>query len=164
MTAGDLVKEMISYYEGDPKRIQHFLKVYAYAKIIGEGEGLNEETQDILETAAITHDIGIKLSEKKYQSSSGKYQEIEGPAEAEKMLTRLGYDKARMERVCYLIGHHHTYDHIDGMDYQILVEADFLVNLAEEHAKEETICSVRDKIFRTGTGKFMLEKIFSKKS
>ena len=49
MTAGDLVKEMISYYEGDPKRIQHFLKVYAYAKIIGEGEGLNEETQDILQ-------------------------------------------------------------------------------------------------------------------
>ena len=76
MTAGDLVKEMISYYEGDPKRIQHFLKVYAYAKIIGEGEGLDEETQDILETAAITHDIGIKLSEKKYQSSSGKCQEI----------------------------------------------------------------------------------------
>lgn len=164
MKAGTLVKEMISYYEGDPRRIQHFLKVYAYAKIIGEGEGLDEETQNILETAAITHDIGIKLSEQKYHSSSGKYQEIEGPAEAEKMLTKLGYDKKRMERVCYLIGHHHTYHHIEGLDYQILVEADFLVNLAEEHAKEETIHNVRDRIFRTGTGKFMLEKIFSKKS
>ena len=33
------------------------------------------------------------------------------------------------ERVAYLIGHHHTYDKIEGMDYQILVEADFLVNI-----------------------------------
>lgn len=35
------------------------------------------------------------------------------------------------ERVSYLVGHHHTYDHIDGMDYQILVEVDFLVNFNE---------------------------------
>ena len=164
MTTGALIKEMTAYYEGDPKRIQHFLKVYAYARTIGEEEGLDKETQDILETAAVTHDIGIKLSERKYNSSSGKYQEIEGPAEAEKMLTKLGCDRTKMERDCYLIGHHHTYQEIDGIDYQILVEADFLVNLAEEHAKDTTVDSVRQKIFRTETGKFLLEKIFSKKS
>mgnify|MGYP000340972515 FL=1 len=36
------------------------------------------------------------------------------------------------ERVAYLIGHHHTYDKIEGMDYQILVEADFLVNILRQ--------------------------------
>ena len=114
--------------------------------------------------AAVTHDIGIKVSEEKYQSSAGKYQELEGPAVAKDMLSHLGVDLGVIERVCYLIGHHHTYDRINGDDYQILVEADFLVNLAEEHSPEEVIHSVQEKIFRTQTGIFMIEKIFSKKS
>ncbi len=143
---------MIDYYTGDPKRIQHFLKVHAYAKLIGEQEGLDKETLEILEVAALTHDIGIKVSEEKYNSSAGKYQEIEGPAVAQKMLDDLQYKKAKTERVCYLIGHHHTYDQIDGIDYQILVEADFLVNLAEEHSSKQTIESVKNKIFKTKTG------------
>ena len=76
------------------------------------------------------------------------------------MLEELGYEEELIERVCYLIGHHHTYKEIDGIDYQILVEADFLVNLAEEEAEEETINNVKERIFRTETGKFMIEKIF----
>lgn len=160
MKSSRLILEMIDYYQGDPKRIQHFLKVYAYAKTIGEQEGLDEQTQYVLETAAITHDIGIKVSEEKYQSSAGKYQEIEGPAVAERMLGELEYEEKVIERVCYLIGHHHTYDQIDGIDYQILVEADFLVNLAEEQSKCETIKEVRNRIFSTKTGTSMLNKIF----
>ena len=151
---------MIDYYHGEPKRIQHFLKVHAYAKLIGEQEGLDKETLEILEVAALTHDIGIKISEGKYNSSAGKYQEIEGPAVAQKMLQDLLYDTTKTERVCYLIGHHHTYDQIDGIDYQILVEADFLVNLAEEHSSKETIESVKDKIFKTKTGIWLINKIF----
>lgn len=159
-----LITEMIAYYEGDPKRIQHFLKVYVYAKTIGEQEGLDKRTQNILETAAVTHDIGIKASEEKYHSSAGKYQELEGPAIAGEMLKSLGFDQTLIERVCYLIGHHHTYDMIEGDDYQILVEADFLVNLAEENSSKKVIRSVREKIFQTKTGIFMIEKIFKKKS
>ena len=131
MDINKVITAMIDYYQGQPKRIQHFLKVHAYAKLIGEQEGLDKEILDILEVAALTHDIGIKISEEKYNSSAGKYQEVEEPAVviADEDLQ---YDKAKTDRVCYLIGHHHTYDQIDGIDYQILVEADFLVNLAEE--------------------------------
>ena len=32
------------------------------------------------------------------------------------------------DRIAFLISHHHTIDQIDGMDYQILIEADYLVN------------------------------------
>ena len=71
----------MEYYAGDPKRVQHFLKVYEFAKLIGESESLETETMHILRTAAIVHDIGIKISEEKYGSSNGKYQEKEGPAE-----------------------------------------------------------------------------------
>ena len=157
-----LITKMIEYYQGDPKRIQHFLKVYAYAKTIGEQEGLDEKTQKILETAAVTHDIGIKISEEKYQSSVGKYQEMEGPAVARIMLEDMEFEKEIIDRVFFLIGHHHTYDRIDAIDYQILVEADFLVNLAEEGSSRETIDTVKEKIFRTATGIFLIEKIFEK--
>lgn len=160
MDMNKVTTAMIDYDKGDPKRIQHFLKVHAYAKLIGEQERLDKDTLEILEVAALTHDIGIKVSEQKYNSSAGKYQEIEGPAVAQEMLENLQYDKTKIERVCYLIGHHHTYDQIDGIDYQILVEADFLVNLEEEHSKEQTIQSVKDKIFKTKTGIWLINKIF----
>ena len=58
-----LITEMIRYYAGDPKRIQHFIKVYTFAKMIGEKEKLLAGEQFILETAAIVHDIGIKPAE-----------------------------------------------------------------------------------------------------
>ena len=36
----DLFMDMIAYYDGDPKRIQHFTKVHSYARLIGIGEEL----------------------------------------------------------------------------------------------------------------------------
>ena len=125
-----------------------------------ELEKLNEETLFIVETAAYVHDIGIKISEHKYGSSAGKYQEIEGPAEAEKMLEQLGFDKKVINRVSYLVGHHHTYDNIDGVDYQILVEADFLVNAYEDMMSAESIMNVRKRIFRTKSGTELLGTLF----
>ena len=68
MDINKVTTAMIDYYQGQPKRIQHFLKVHAYAKLIGEQEGLDKEILDILEVAALTHDIGIKISEEKYNS------------------------------------------------------------------------------------------------
>ncbi len=152
-TCSQLMKKMIEYYSGDPKRIQHFIKVHQFAKLIGEMEGLTEQEQFILETASIVHDIGIKASELKYGSSSGKYQEIEGPPIAEPILRSLGYEDAAIERVSYLIAHHHTYTDIKEIDYQILVEADFLVNIYEEGLSKETIGKVYKKIFKTNGGK-----------
>ena len=67
-----------------------------------------------------------------------------------------------MERVCYLIGHHHTYQDIKELDYQILVEADFLVNLDEEQSLEVAIRAANENIFRTKTGKALLEIMYLK--
>lgn len=155
-----LIEKMIEYYAGDPKRVQHFLKVYEFAKLIGESESLDEEIMHILRTAAIVHDIGIKVSEEKYGSSNGKYQEKEGPAVAEPMLLDLGYDEAVIDRVLFLIAHHHTYNEIEGLDYQILVEADFLVNLFEDGSSRETAEKVQKNIFRTKTGIKYLQHLF----
>lgn len=155
-----LIEKMMEYYAGDPKRIQHFLKVYEFARMIGEAEELSEEEMHILRTAAIVHDIGIKVSEEKYQSSGGKYQEQEGPAVALPLLQSLAYRDEVIDRVLYLIAHHHTYHHIEGMDYQILVEADFLVNLYEDGCSGEAAKKADDTIFRTQTGKYYLKLMF----
>ena len=40
----NLCKKMIGFYRSDPARIQHFLKVHSFAKLIGEEEGLDKNT------------------------------------------------------------------------------------------------------------------------
>ncbi len=147
-----LAVRMISYYTGDAARIQHFLKVHALSRLIGQMECLNEKTLFTLEAAAYVHDIGIKPAEEKYNSSAGKYQEELGPAEADKMLSELGFERDVIDRVCYLVGHHHTYKNIDGLDYQILVEADFLVNIFEEHEPRQAAEATLKNIFLTEAG------------
>lgn len=151
---------MIEYYRGDPKRIQHFLKVHAFAKLIGEKEIKDTHVLYILESAAVLHDIGIKIAEQKFGSSDGKLQEQEGPAPARKMLEGLNYDVGDIKRICYLIAHHHTYENITEIDYQVLVEADFLVNLYEDGCSKEAVLAAYNGVFKTKTGKEICKTMF----
>ncbi len=156
----DLCESMIAYYAGDPLRIQHFLKVHSFARLIGLGEDLDEVSLFILEAAAYTHDIGIRPAEEKYGKCDGELQEQEGPIVAQQMLSDLGFENYMIERICYLIGHHHTYDQIEGNDYRILVEADFLVNLFEENQSEHHKKVAYRDIFRTKTGRKIFCQMF----
>ena len=56
----------------------------------------------------MVHDIGIRPAEEKYGMSNGRLQEQEGPFYARKMLGELGFEEADINRICYLVGHHHT--------------------------------------------------------
>ena len=152
---------MIEFYRDDPARIQHFVKVHSFAKLIGEEEHLDEKLLYILEAAAYVHDIGIRPAEAKFGRCDGKLQEQEGPAEAEKMLKSLGFEQDVIERVSYLVGHHHTYTDIDGMDYQILVEADFLVNILEDGLAKEAALQAYHNIFKTESGKNICQEMFA---
>ena len=151
---------MIELYRGDATRIQHFCKVHSYAKLIAESEQVDEKCLFTLEAAALTHDIGIHLCEEKYGNCNGKLQEKEGPALAEKLLGELGFDRNISERVQYLIAHHHTYGNINEMDYQILVEADFLVNIMEEGSLKEAAIKAYQNIFKTSCGKKICREMF----
>lgn len=148
-----LMDAMIAYEADCPARVQHLLTVYAFAQGIGQLEGLDPHTQFLLESAALVHDIGIRPSLEKYQSDAGPHQEAEGPPVARPMLAALGYDDTDIDRVCFLIAHHHTYQGIDGPDYQILVEADFLVNIFESDYPREKARKVYENIFRTEAGR-----------
>ena len=156
-----LALAMIDYNNGDPKRIQHTTKVHAYASLIGKCEGLDEETQFILESAALVHDVGIRASEQKYGYQNGKLQEQEGPDVARELLAQIGgYTDQQIERICWLVAHHHTYHVCEDLDYQILIEADFLVNMFEDNESINAIRAVRRNIFRTESGIRMIETMF----
>lgn len=156
-----MIQKMVEFDARDPKRIQHFLKVYQFAHVIGVEEGISEELQKILDLAAILHDIGIRPSEEKYGRSDGKLQEQEGPAYAMQLLKEFSeVTEEERDRICYLIGHHHTYQNVEGMDYQILLEADSLVNAYEDELPKEAILAFKHKVFRTETGKKLLDTMF----
>lgn len=164
-----LYRAMITFNEGDPARIQHLTKVHSYAKLIGELEHLDQEVLYTLEVAALVHDIGIRPAEAQYGRCNGKLQEEIGPAYAKKLLVEIGFDDERVERVCYLVAHHHTYVEVDGVDYQILLEADFLVNLYEESAEnitkrtensKQAVNTALEHIFKTESGIGICREMF----
>lgn len=145
--------KMMQFNRGDANRIQHLTKVHRFAQLIARMENVDEHTQFLTECAALVHDIGIRPAEKKYGLSSGRLQEREGSVYARPILEDMNFNEADIDRICYLVGHHHTYTDIDGTDYQILVEADFLVNFYEDKLSQKDILYAFEKIFRTETGK-----------
>lgn len=160
MTVNDMIIKMIKEAEGNQHDIAHFLKVYTYAKLIGEKEGLDDRTQKTLEIAAVIHDIACPLCREKYGNTNGKYQEKEGIALANKFLSESEVEEKMKERIIYLVSHHHTYSDVDGMDYRILLEADFLVNADESQMSEQAVKNARETIFETKTGKELLDAIY----
>ena len=76
------------------------------------------------------------------------------------MLEKLGFEKDISERVQYLIAHHHTYNNINEIDYQILVEADFLVNIMEDGLSKEAALKAYHNIFKTACGKTICREMF----
>ena len=160
MSVSEIAAKRIKYSDGNLHDINHFLKVYAYARTIGECEKLDGKTQEILEAAAILHDIACPLCREKYGNTNGQYQEREGAVLAEEFLKDSGCSDEFIQRVVFLVGHHHTLKDIEGMDYQILIEADYLVNADESEYPEENIRNVMEHIFKTETGISLLKSIY----
>ena len=160
MTVSQIMEKMIAFSEGNLHDIDHFVRVWTYARTIGELEGLDGQTQYVLEIAAITHDIACPLCREKYGDTNGKHQEAEGVPLVEAFLSGTGLRAAQIERVKYLVGHHHTFSGIDGLDYQILVEADFIANASENGYEASRIEAFLDRIVKTNAGKRLIQNIF----
>ncbi len=160
MTTRTAAEKMISFYEGNVEDINHFLKVWSFARIIGEGEGVDEKTLHTLELTAIVHDISCPLCRKKYGNTLASHQEEESPELIEAFFAGSDLRGEETERISWLVSHHHTYTNINSLDYQILLEADYLVNAAENHHDREKIKAFRDKVFSTPTGMRLLNSIF----
>ena len=160
MTVAEAMQKMILLSRRQFHDINHFLKVHAYALTIGACEGLSQAQRYTLELAAIVHDIACPLCREKYGNTNGKYQEQEGAPLTRAFFEGTDVPSDTVERVVWLVAHHHTLRPIDGIDHQILVEADYLVNAEESGLAEANIRHMGETIFKTGTGKQLLQSLY----
>lgn len=157
------IGELKRHFGADTRRINHALKVLAFAEQIMDGEKTGRAMRHIVTVTAILHDAGIKVAEEKYHSSAGPYQEQEGPPVARAIMRRAGEDEAVIDRVCYIIGGHHTPGKNDGLDFQIIWEADLLVNIEEDGltGDKDKLRRIIAKNFKTATGKGIATRLYA---
>lgn len=160
MIVSPAIQKMIEFYKGNLHDINHFLKVWAMAKTIGELEGLDAHAQEVLELTAVVHDIACPLCREKYGSASGRNQELESPPLVEAFFADLPADRSDVDRISWLVAHHHTYTNVDGLEHRILLEADFLVNADEGGSSRAAIEAFRTNVFRTAAGLKLLDSIY----
>ncbi len=153
MNISEIMEKMIAFSDGNIHDIDHFLRVWSYAKTIGELENLDTMTQYILEAAAIVHDIACPLCREKYGNTNGKLQETEGARMVCEFFAGTGLSTEQIDRIAFLVGHHHTYTGVDGLDYQILLEADYIANASENGYSSKNVSNFIEKIMRTASGK-----------
>jgi len=160
-TGEALIKAMEAYFNGDTKRINHARKVTEYAEELLEGE---EGDYSIVIGASVLHDIGIHQAEKKYGSTGGKYQEIEGPPIARRILAGLGFERNQIDEICEIIAHHHSPGKITTKNFAILYDADWLVNLRDEYSIQDTdkLSNIIEKVFLTQGGRAKAREIYLK--
>ena len=159
-TKAGIEAKMIDFYCGSLHDINHFIKVHAFAALIGKMEGLDARTQDILEIASIVHDIACPACREKYGNADGSHQEAESEPLLLDFLREFALPADVMQRVIYLVTHHHTYTNVDGPDYQILLEADFLVNAGESEKYAKAVGQFRSQVFRTRAGIHFLDEMY----
>jgi len=158
----ELIEEMKSYFGDKQGLIDHTMAVYGYANQLHKIEG-----GDLLvvKAGALYHDIGIPEARRVHGSSAGKYQEIEGPPIARRILTQLEVPPESVDHICRIIANHHTAHHgptVNTIEFQIVWDADGLVNHARRKLgnSEEEISKKIEQLFRTPTGKKMAREMF----
>lgn len=152
--------EMKRYFKNDFKRIGHASRVARYAEKIGKEERGNLA---VILTAAYLHDIGIKESERKYQSTAARYQEEEGPPVARDILERLGAKTELVDEVCDIVGHHHHPRPEETTNFKCIYDADLLTNIEEAQRESPTdpdkLAKRVNDLFLTASGKKLAEEV-----
>lgn len=154
-----LIAGMKAVFGDDQRRITHALKVLDFAQTIMKAEGGNPK---VVLAAAVLHDVGIPESEKKYGSSAGRHQEVEGPPVARPIMESLKMDPDTVDHVVKIIANHHSAKDIDTTEFRILWDADWLVNLPDEFPdkKGEELERFIDKVFKTKTGNSLARSLY----
>jgi len=150
--ADQLIEAMKQEFKQERARISHTLTVLDYAERIMAVEGGDPR---VVISAAVLHDIGIPAAEREHGSAAGRFQEMEGPPVARRIMKGLELDVDTVEHVCRIVGSHHSGGDIDTLEFRIVWDADQLVNLADtlrQASESEREASI-EKAFRTRAGK-----------
>jgi len=153
----ELVKEMESVFAETTSMITHTMTVHGYAVEIHSEEGGDPF---VVRASALLHDIGIPEARKVHGSSSGQYQEIEGPPIAREILGKLQAPPAKVDHVCGIVANHHSDKDpavVNTIEFKILWDADWLVNFPGRHrdATAQEKEAAIEEIFKTTKGKLL---------
>ena len=154
-----IIKKMMEVFEYNNIHINHTYRVLDYAQDISVIEKGNP---DIVVPSAILHDIGIPACEKKYKSTEGQLQEIEGPPLAKNILESLNLKEETIKEVCGIVGSHHSPGEIETINFKIMWDADWLVNLPDVYdiKDKKKLAEIINKTFMTETGLKKAEEFF----
>ena len=152
-----LLYSALCYERGHCRRTQHILKVYALAKLLGEQERISTEEQQILQAAAILHDIAIKYCKDNYDGDAGQEkQKKEAPHLVNSFLQEANYLPSYIPRILELVVKHHDYDAPKDRSLQILMEADLIINCYENCQSSGKIRCIKN-FFQTSSGKKLFD-------
>jgi HD superfamily phosphodiesterase len=153
---------MESVFSDTQGMILHTRTVLGHAEAIQGEEGGNLV---IVRASAILHDIGIPRAQEVHGSSSGEYQEMEGPPIARELLTKHGFGKTQIDHIAGIVANHHSDadpEIVTTLEFHILWDADWLVNFPRryrEATREEKAAAI-DSIFKTGKGRALAQEMF----
>jgi hypothetical protein len=157
-----LIPEMESVFAENTGMIEHTQTVLGHAMEIQEQEG---GALVIVKAAAILHDIGIPKAREVHGSSSGEYQEMEGPPIAREILTRLGFAAEQIDHICGIVANHHSDVDpriVNTLEFKILWDADWLVNFPRRYrdASASEKAAAIGEIFKTDRGEELAQTMF----
>lgn len=151
--------EMRNVFGADRRRVSHSLAVLENARAILDAEGGDPF---VIRAAALLHDIGILDAERKHASSAGRWQELEGPPIARRVLEAMEIAPDTIKHVCRIVGSHHSGNDIDTQEFRAVWDADWLVNIPEEmpDAGKEKLARLVKRVFRTTAGRDLARQRF----
>ena len=160
---GKLIERMKCVFGADERRINHALRVLGYAEDIMRVHGGDAV---VIRAAAVLHDIGIQEAERKHGSAAGRYQEIEGPPIARRIMEEQGVEAEQIEHVCRIIASHHSANDIDTLEFRTIWDADWIVNIPEVWPSKsgEELRRAIEKTLRTERGRRLAVGIHCKTS
>ncbi len=150
---------VLEAFDPDPARLVHAAAVLAEAERLLAAEGGEAH---IVIPASILHDVGIKGALEKHGSAEARYQEMEGPPVARKMLLAQGMKVEEIDEICAIIGSHHTPGRVDTPSYRVVYDADRLVNLAEaaREGDRAVLAKASDGTFLTAGGRDRARELY----
>lgn len=154
------IQLMQEYFASDERQVQHALSVTDFAERIHAGEAPGQPfIAQVVTLAGIFHDVGIPEALRLHGTAAGPYQEEAGEPIARRLLSALEVRPDVLERVCYIVRHHHSQEFVDGLDFQIILEADALVNIPNRHRAgrlTDALDQLIAQIFVTASGRKLI--------
>jgi len=157
------IEQMKLVFDPLPVGIDHTLEVLGHVRAIAASEAISGPILYIAELAAVLHDIGAVKALQVHGSIEGSFQELEGPPIAHEILSSLSCEKSLSDRVCFLVGNHHTFSAVDGDDFKLLWDADRIAALGHEAHASSVDCLasyVRQNLFFASSVDVALQRYF----